>query len=147
MKISLLLAFALLTAGASAQTGASMTIERKNYPSLPSPAGPYVHAVKANGVLFLSGITAFGLPAQKGSISEQLDAVYGQIEQIAKHEGANLSRIVKVTIYVTEFEDLAGLRKVLFQRYGEALPASSLVRVAGLFSPDLKVEVEAVLAL
>ena len=40
-----------------------MKIDRINYQELDEPVGPYVHAVKHNGVLYLSGITAFGTPA------------------------------------------------------------------------------------
>jgi 2-iminobutanoate/2-iminopropanoate deaminase len=47
---------------------------------------------------------------------------------------------------VTTFEGVAQLREVLFREYGESLPASSLVQVAGLFSSEINVEIEAVLA-
>ncbi|WP_438043660.1 RidA family protein [Sorangium sp. So ce128] len=122
-------------------------MERKNYPALGDPAGPYVHAVEHNGLLFLSGLTAFGSPAQKGSVSEQAEAIFSQIASIARAEGVGLDAIAKVTIFVTSLDELVALRETLFRIYGAALPASSLVRVAGLFSPDLKIEVEAVLAL
>ncbi len=124
-----------------------MTLDRRNYPELPSPAGPYVHAVKAGSLLFLSGITAFGSPQQGKPIDAQADAVFDQIETVARREGTNLSALVKVTIFITSFVDVARLRGALFRRYGAHLPASSLVQVAGLFSPDLNIEVEAVLAL
>lgn len=122
-------------------------MERKNYPALGDPVGPYVHAVEHNGFLFLSGLTAFGSPAQKGSVSEQAEAIFSQIASIARAEQVGLDAIVKVTIFVTSLDEFAALRETLFRIYGTALPASSLVRVAGLFSPDLKIEVEAVLAL
>ncbi|WP_437536785.1 RidA family protein [Sorangium sp. So ce726] len=121
-------------------------MERKNYPALGDPVGPYVHAVEHNGFLFLSGLTAFGSPAQKGSVSEQAEAIFSQIASIARAEQVGLDAIAKVTIFVTSLDDIVALRETLFRIYGTALPASSLVRVAGLFSPDLKIEVEAVLA-
>ena len=124
----------------------NMTPIRKNYPHLEEPAGPYVHAVKHNGFLFLSGITAFGSSAQNGTIAEQTDVIYSKIASIATKENADLSDIVKVTIYVTSFGDLEALRASLFEQYGSNLPASSLVQVNRLFSPDLKIEVEAIIA-
>jgi len=36
---------------------------------------------------------------------------------------------------------------VLFHYYGDHLPASSLVQVSALFSPDLKIEIEGIMAL
>ncbi|WP_437491424.1 RidA family protein [Sorangium sp. So ce1014] len=122
-------------------------MERKNYSALGDPVGPYVHAVKHNGFLFLSGLTAFGSPAQKGSVAEQAEAIFSQIASIARAEQVGLEAIAKVTIFVTSFDDIAALRETLFRIYGAALPASSLVRVAGLFSSDLRIEVEAVLAI
>ena len=133
--------------GSNLLSKTNMTPVRKNYPHLEEPVGPYVHAVEYNHFLFLSGITAFGTTAQKGTISEQADVIYSQIASIAAAENVNLSNLIKVTIYITSFDDLESLRATLFKHYGSALPASSLVQVKRLFSPDLKIEVEATLAL
>ena len=124
----------------------NMTPVRKNYPHLEEPVGPYVHAVKHNGFLFLSGITAFGSSAQNGTIAEQTDVVYSIMASIAQQENTDLSNLVKVTIYITSFDNVESLRSSLFKHYGSNLPASSLVQVNRLFSPDLKIEVEAVIA-
>jgi 2-iminobutanoate/2-iminopropanoate deaminase len=123
-----------------------MGIERKNYPLLAPPVGPYVHAVKHNGLLYVSGLTAFGTLAQARGIAEQADAVFAQLTAIANSEQISLASLLKLTIYVTSFDDLDELRAVLFQLCGRALPASSLVQVAGLFAPELRIEVEATLA-
>ena len=124
----------------------NMTPQRKNYPHLEEPVGPYVHAVKHNGFLFLSGITAFGSSAQNSTISEQADVIYSIIASIADEENTDLSNLIKVTIYVTSLDDIESLRATLFKHYGSALPASSLVQVSRLFSPDVKIEVEAIIA-
>ncbi|AWV07483.1 RidA family protein [Marilutibacter maris] len=121
-------------------------LERKTYPDLPPPAGPYVHAVRSGGHLFVSGLTAFGSPAENGSTVEQLDHVYSQLARIAENEGIGLAELVKVTVLVTDCDDLEGIRRTLEKHYGGHYPASSLIRVAGLFAPALKVEVEAVMA-
>jgi len=124
-----------------------MTVQRKNYSALGEPVGPYVHATQCAGMLFLSGLTAFGTPAQGGRIADQARAIFQQIERIAASEGVNLTALAKVTIFVTSFEEVDALREVLFETYGKNLPASSLVQVAALFSADLNIEVEAVLCL
>lgn len=121
-------------------------LERRIYSDLPQPAGPYVHAVKSGGHLFVSGLTAFGSPAEDGTTDEQLDYVYSELAKIAANEGVSFKEIAKVTIYVTDFGDVNRLRDVASRYYGGYYPASSLVRVAGLFAPSIKVEVEAVLA-
>jgi 2-iminobutanoate/2-iminopropanoate deaminase len=121
-------------------------IERKNYRSLAQPAGPYVHAVKYNGMIMLSGITAYGTPAQGGSISEQVDAIFCQLSLVAEEEQISMQSLLKVTIFVTSLNEIENLRKALFRNYGAALPASSLVQVSHLFSPDISIEIEAIFA-
>lgn len=123
-----------------------MLIERKNYLQLGHPVGPYVHAVKYGGSIFLSGLTAFGSSSQGKSITKQAETIFQQINYIANEEGTSLASLVKVTIFITSFEDVAQLREMLFHQYGENLPASSLVQVAALFSPEVNIEIEAILA-
>jgi len=122
-------------------------IERINYPALGEVKAPYVHAVKQGNILYVSGLTAFGSVAQSGSIAEQAEVIFQQFQHIAEAEKTTLSALLKVTIFITSFADIDALRKVLFRYYGDHLPASSLVEVSRLFSPELKIEIEAILAL
>lgn len=126
--------------------GDFMLIERKNYLQLGHPVGPYVHAVKYNGLLFLSGLTAFGSSSQGQSLVKQAENIFQQVKYIADEEGTSLTSLVKVTIFITSFEEVAELREMLFHQYGENLPASSLVQVAALFSPEVNIEIEVILA-
>lgn len=121
-------------------------IERKNYAALAAPVGPYVHAVKHQNLLFLSGLTAFGTPAESKSIAQQTEAIFQQIQVIAHAEQTELSALIKVTLFVTELTHINEMREVLFQIYGKHLPASSLVQVQQLFSPTIQVEIEAILS-
>ncbi|MGD1858097.1 MAG: RidA family protein [Leptolyngbyaceae cyanobacterium] len=124
-----------------------MNIERKNYPQLDTPVGPYVHAVSYNGLLFLSGLTAFNTAAQNQDLAAQAKVVFEQIKSILEAEGTSFENLIKVTIFVTELKAVEQLRNVLFDSYKGSLPASSLVQVQCLFAPELKIEVEAVIAL
>lgn len=123
-----------------------MTIWRTNHLGLPAPAGPYVHAVRHGGTLYLSGLTAFGGEAASGPIEDQAREIFRQMGLIASAHGSGLANLLKVTAFVTEMDRVDALREALFDIYGPNLPASSLVRVAGLFADGLKIEVEAVLA-
>ncbi|HVK99248.1 MAG TPA: RidA family protein [Dongiaceae bacterium] len=123
-----------------------MSLERKNYTQLDKPVGPYVHAVKHGGLVFVSGLTAFGSASQGASIGKQAKEIFRQLNIIAAEENTSLKSLVKVTLFVTSLEGIAELREALFQEYGEDLPASSLVQVAALFSPEINIEIEAVLA-
>jgi len=124
-----------------------MEIERNNYHSLTDPVGPYVHAVKYKDTLYISGITAFGTNAQSDNIDSQTREIFNQIDKIAKSESSSLKNIIRVTVFVTDLSCMNELRNTLFDIYGENLPASSLIKIAGLFSDDLKIEVEAIIAI
>lgn len=120
---------------------------RKNYPELGEVKAPYVHSVKHGNTLYISGLTAFGTAAQHKGIAEQAEEIFNQIRKIVSAEGADFSALIKVTIFITSFAEIDALRKVLYRNYGDHLPASSLVEVSRLFSPDLSIEIEAVFGL
>lgn len=121
--------------------------ERKNYPQLGEVNAPYVHAVKHGTTLYVSGLTAFGTAAQQGNMAEQAEAIFEQLRAVAAAEKTSLAALLKGTIFITSFTEIAELRDVLYRNYGEHLPASSLVQVSGLFSTDLRIEIEAIFAL
>ncbi|WP_039028756.1 RidA family protein [Leclercia adecarboxylata] len=120
---------------------------RKNYPELGEVKAPYVHSVRHGNTLYISGLTAFGTPAQHQGIAEQAEEIFSQIRKIIAAEGADFSSLIKVTIFITSFAEINALREVLYRNYGDHLPASSLVEVSRLFSPDLSVEIETIFAL
>lgn len=120
---------------------------RKNYASLGEVTAPHVHAVSHNQTLYVSGLTAFGTPANQGDIAAQAAVIFDQLESIAAAENTSLQQLIKVTLFVTSFKDIDALRNVLFKRYGDYLPASTLVQVSALFSPDLLIEIDAILGL
>jgi len=124
-----------------------MMPERKNYLQLGEAKAPYVHAVKHGATLYVSGLTAFGTAAQQGDMAEQAEAIFDQLRAVAAAEHTSLASLLKVTIFITSFTEITALREVLYRNYGEHLPASSLVQVSGLFSTDLRIEIEAIFAL
>ncbi|WP_215845077.1 RidA family protein [Candidatus Pantoea bituminis] len=120
---------------------------RKNYRALGEVKAPYVHSVKHGNTLYISGLTAFGTAAQHEGIAEQAEEIFSQIRKIVSLEEIDFSALIKVTIFITSFEEINGLRNVLYRNYGDHLPASSLVEVSRLFSPDLSIEIEAIFGL
>ncbi|MFA3761103.1 RidA family protein [Yersinia sp. 2466 StPb PI] len=124
-----------------------MTLLRKNYPHLANPAGAYVHSVKHNGLLYISGMTAFGTIAQGRSMAEQATEIFHQIASIVQAENSSFADLIKITIFVTDISQLSTLRDVMYKFYGANLPASSLVEVKGLFSPEINIEIETLFAI
>ena len=122
-------------------------IERKNYDALPAPVAAYSHAVKHGNTLYLSGFTAFGTEAQGKSLGEQADVIYKQIQAVAKAEGTDMRSLIKVTTYLVDFSQAKELRAVMARHVDGNLPASTTIEISKLFSPELNIEIEAVLGL
>lgn len=124
-----------------------MPVSRQNFEQLGLPVGPYSHAVVHGDQVYTSGFTAFGTDAQSGDAEAQTGAVLDQLKLIAETFERSLRDLVKVTVFVCDPADIPGIRTALTERYGDAVPASSLVMVSGLFAPELRVEIEAMIAL
>lgn len=122
-------------------------VDRRLYPALPSARGPYVHTVRHGATLYVSGLTALDTAAQQGGLGAQACAILGQFKEILAAENRTTADIIKLTIFVTAWDDLATLREELVRFYAGNLPACSLVQVAGLIHPDLVVEIEGLVAL
>lgn len=123
------------------------SLKRINYPQLPAPGGPYVHAVRHGDTLYVSGLTAFATEAQGQTAQQQTQAILEQLATITAAEGTNLKALIKITVFLTDIGDLQAIRPVLFDYFDGALPACSLVAVNALFSPQVSVEIDAVVAL
>lgn len=122
-------------------------LERRNYPHLAQPVGPYVQAVKHRGLLFLSGLTALGSAAQGRSVTDQVAAICEAIGNIAKSERTDLSALVKVTLFVTSLQFASELNAAWTEHFGGCSAMSALMQVGKLVSPDVLVEANAVLVL
>jgi 2-iminobutanoate/2-iminopropanoate deaminase len=102
----------------------------------PQPIGPYSHAIKANGMLFVSGQIALNA-ATSTMVQETIEAETKQVMEnlgaILEAAGANFGAIVKTTIFLT---DLANFEKVnaVYGEYfsGTIPPARETVQVVAL---------------
>jgi 2-iminobutanoate/2-iminopropanoate deaminase len=99
--------------------------------------------------LFTSGLTSrddAGNVVGVGDMAAQIRQVFANLEDVLRHAGADFSKVVKFTIYVT---DIDGYRAALAgeRAFMTGAPASTLVEVSRLASPELLVEAEAIVAL
>jgi enamine deaminase RidA (YjgF/YER057c/UK114 family) len=128
-----------------------MSIEFKDPVEAPPPAGNYRNlAIVAAGkrLLIISGQIGNRLD---GTIIEGLEAQYEQalsnINAIVASEGGTAIDIAKITIFLTEEPSARGLiGEANRKHFPDGPPAMSWIRVAGLFRPEVKVEVEALAA-
>lgn len=124
-----------------------MQLQRENYAALGPVAGPYSHSVVHGNTLYTSGLSAFGTADQNSSIDLQVRSIFQQLASICTANNTSLAMLVKVTLFVPDMGEIAPLRAALFDIYGEHIPASSLIAVDSLFADDLKIELEAIVAL
>lgn len=112
----------------------------------PFQGAPYSQAIRANGLVFVSGQLALR-PGEKelvpGGIAEQTEQVLANLRAILEAAGSSLDRIVKTTVFLQSLDDFAGMNEVYARHVGDVPPARSTVEVAKLPSGAL-VEIEAV---
>jgi len=118
-----------------------------NPPTVKPPISGYSHAALIAGPprrLVISGQVGI---AMDGSIPEDEDAqvaqAFANLRAILEAHGMGFRDLVKTTTYVTS-RDMVGKFRVHRDRvFAEHPPASTLVIVAGLVDPGMKVEIEA----
>ena len=112
----------------------------------PFQGAPYSQAIKANGLVFVSGQVALDPDAQAlvpGGITEQTEQVFANLRAILEAAGSSLDRIVKTTVFLQSFDDFAAMNEVYARHVGGVPPARSTFEVVKLPSGAL-VEIEAV---
>lgn len=126
-----------------------MAITPVSTPGAPRAIGPYSQGIRAGGFLFTAGQVGFD-PASgelvDGGISEQTERVLQNIRSILESAGADLTRVVKTTVFLVDMADFAAMNEVYARAFGDHRPARSTVAVASL-PRGARVEIEAVAAL
>jgi 2-iminobutanoate/2-iminopropanoate deaminase len=112
----------------------------------PFQGAPYSQAIRANGLVFVSGQLALR-PDHAEIVSEEIGAqteqVFDNLQAILEEAGTTLDRLVKTTVFLTDLGDFAGMNEVYQRRVGEPFPARATVGISQLPS-GAKVEIEAV---
>jgi len=114
------------------------------------PLSHYADAVRAGGLLFLSGIVAVdgdGRLVGEGDVVEQARVVFASMRRVLAAAGATPADVVKVTIFLTDVDDRPKINPVRQEFFGETRPASTLVEISSLAIPGAMIEVEAVAVL
>jgi 2-iminobutanoate/2-iminopropanoate deaminase len=121
-----------------------------NPPTVAAPFSSYSHGVevKPNARwLHISGQVGV-LPDGRiaSGITAQADAAWANIGKILKAAGMEFRDLVKVTTFIRDRADVVATRNARDKHLAGAAPASTLIVVAGLASPDWLIEIEAVAA-
>lgn len=115
----------------------------------PAAAGPYVHAVRAGGLLFCSG--QIPLDPKTGQLvgdtaADQAGRCLENLAAVCMAAGATLGDAVRITVYTTEMSAFAKINEVYESFFESDPPARVAIGVAAL-PRGAKVEIDAVVAI
>ena len=104
----------------------------------------YSRAVVDGDFCFVAGTTGYDYATMimPGDVTSQSRNCFKTIEAALKEAGFAMADIVRATYYVTRAEDADAVLAVCGEVLGEIRPAATLLVVAGLYKPEMKVEIE-----
>lgn len=101
----------------------------------PKAIGPYSQAIAAGGTVYLSGQVALD-PATgelvKGGFEAEARRVFENLRAVAEAAGSSLATAVRVTVYLTDFNQFAVANQVMQEFFSEPYPARVTIGVASL---------------
>ncbi len=124
----------------------TMRNKKHNPKTVHRPLGKYSHGIEvAPEARWLYAAGQVGITA-KGKLvrgfKAQCDRAYRNMIAVLKAADMGVGDLVMVTVYLTRPEDIPAYREVRDRHLGRARPASTLVVISQLASPELLIEVE-----
>jgi len=105
----------------------------------------YARALVAGDTCVVAGTTDAGSDgaARHAAAADQADAVFGVIRGALEAAGFALGDVVRTRMFVVDPADIPAVAETHGRWFREIRPAATLVQVAGLIDPTLRVEIEA----
>lgn len=110
------------------------------------PAETWSNCLLVNGVAYVAGMIARGKDGKvlDGDEYAQAQMIFAKIKGLVEAAGGSMADVVKVVIYVTDIKQREKVWRARREVFAGNFPVSTLVQVAALAEPAVKVEIEAV---
>jgi enamine deaminase RidA (YjgF/YER057c/UK114 family) len=106
--------------------------------------GGYSRAVVDGEFCFVAGTTGYDYKTMQmpADVAEQVRNCFRTIEWALNEGGFQLADVVRATYYVVNQSDAEAVAAVCAEKFRDIRPAGTLLIVAGLIRPEMKVEIE-----
>jgi 2-iminobutanoate/2-iminopropanoate deaminase len=119
-----------------------MSIARIDSPEVPQPPPQtWSNCLVADGIAYVAGMTAGG---GDGDEYAQAKVIFGKIKHLLEAAGGSMADVTTVTIFVTDITQREKVWQARREFFSGNFPASTLVQVAALARPSIKVEINAI---
>lgn len=113
----------------------------------PSPVGSYSQAISTKNLIFVSG--QIGLEPKSGlmcstDFEKQLSQVFLNLSAICEGSGHTLNDIAKLTVYLSDLNDIQVLNLAIPKFFVDPYPARAVIGASNL-PLDALVEIEAII--
>ena len=107
-------------------------------------SGGYSRAIVDGDLCFVAGTTGYDYATMRmpEDIAEQARNCFRTIEDVLREAGFAMTDIVRANYYLTDIKEADKFLAVCGEIFRDIRPASTLVAVAALYKPEMRVEIE-----